>query len=69
MSSPVEELADHLAASCDAAIVVDGNADAVIERMLAAGWTWTEGRGTEIIGGTKRVRYLTAPHVTSEVPA
>jgi hypothetical protein len=59
--TPAETVAEHLkqCAHARAAIVVDGNADAIIARMLAAGWTWSE-RHTELIGG-KRIRYLSPP--------
>jgi hypothetical protein len=55
-------VADHLAncAQAAAALVVDGNADLEIAKLLAAGWTWTEGMSTEYVAG-KRIRYLTPP--------
>jgi hypothetical protein len=43
-----------------AAIVFDGNADDTVAKLLAAGWTWTEGTTTEYVAG-KRLRYLTPP--------
>jgi hypothetical protein len=55
-------VADHLAncTPATAALVVDGNADLEIAKLLAAGWTWTEGRETEYVAG-KRIRYLSPP--------
>ena len=61
MSAESLAIAHHLkeCVKAQAAIVVDGNADEVISRLLAAGWTWHE-RETEYIG-SKRLRYLVPP--------
>jgi hypothetical protein len=58
--SPAAALVDHLAEcrQADALIVVDGNGDDVIARMIAAGWTLRE--GTEYAYG-KRIRMMTPP--------
>lgn len=57
-SSPAEVLAGHVKQQgADAAIVVDGSADKIIEDMLAAGWTYLR---TELMAG-KRIRYLQPP--------
>jgi hypothetical protein len=60
LTPPVELLANRLKENADAAIVVDGSADPVIEKMLAAGWMWDEEHPTENVAG-KRIRYLKAP--------
>jgi hypothetical protein len=62
MSGPqdgVSVLAEHLARchSVDAAIVVDGTADDLVDRLLADGWAY---EGVEYVAG-KRVRYLVPP--------
>jgi hypothetical protein len=51
---------EHLAECTDAKamIVVDGNADDIVARMVAAGWGLRE--RTDHIAG-KRIRYLTGP--------
>lgn len=58
---PAEIVAGHLTQCTDAqaAIVVDGNADDIIARLLADGWTWSE-RPAEY-GFGKRIRYLCPP--------
>ena len=45
------------------AIVVDGNADDIIESLTAAGWGQAD--RVEYIGG-KRIRYLTVPVADEE---
>ena len=59
-ASPAARLAAHLAECTDAqaALVVDGSADATIAKMIAAGWTLRD--GAEIAEG-KRIRFLEAP--------
>jgi hypothetical protein len=54
-----EALVEHLVECRDvtAAVVVDGNADELVAKMLAEGWTF---EGTEHVEG-KRVRYLVPP--------
>lgn len=54
-----EALAEHLVEcrEVDAAVVVDGNADELVAKMLAEGWTYG---GVEYVQG-KRVRYLAPP--------
>lgn len=58
--SPAEILLDHIMKCTDAkaAVVVDGNADEVISRMMDAGWILDE--RVDIIEG-KRIRFLTVP--------
>lgn len=58
--NPAEIIVDHLKNCTDAraALVVDGNADEIIERLHAAGWGLEE--KVEYIGG-KRIRYMTLP--------
>jgi hypothetical protein len=59
----VEAVAARLTdAQVDAAIVVDGNADPALARLLAEGWTWSD-LPHEYVGG-KRIRYLNAPPAT-----
>lgn len=54
-----QRLVDHLVEcrEVDAAVVVDGNADELVAKMVAEGWTF---EGTEYVEG-KRVRYLVPP--------
>jgi hypothetical protein len=54
-----EELVEHLkeCRKVDVAVVKDGNADDLVARMIAEGWTYD---GVEYVAG-KRVRYLTPP--------
>lgn len=54
-----KELAEHLkdCRQVDAAVVVDGNADDLVARLLADGWVY---EGVEYVMG-KRVRYLVPP--------
>jgi hypothetical protein len=57
---PAGTVAEH-AARClgvDAAIVVDGNADEIIERLVAAGWT-LDTRVDQLAG--KRIRTVVPP--------
>jgi hypothetical protein len=51
---------DHLTQCTDAqaAIVVDGNADSTIERLLAEGWTIEQ--RVDLVAG-KRIRFLHPP--------
>lgn len=58
--NPADAVADHVAECTDAraAIVVDGSADDVVARMIAAGWTLEE--RVDLVGG-KRIRFLQAP--------
>lgn len=58
-SMAARRLADHLkdCRQVDAAVVVDGNADELVAKMLAEGWTF---EGSEHVEG-KRVRYLVPP--------
>jgi hypothetical protein len=65
MTSPVKRgaadvIAEHLAqcTGASAAVVVDGNADAIIADLLAAGWTLDE--RTDCISG-KRIRFVRPP--------
>lgn len=53
-------IVEHMAECTDAkaAIVMDGSADEVIARMVAAGWTLGE-RVDRVAG--KRIRFLSAP--------
>jgi hypothetical protein len=44
---------------CSAALVVDGNADEIITRLLAEGWTLVDRPSVHCAG--KRVRYLQPP--------
>lgn len=55
--TPAEILAEHVAGctGADAAIVVDGNADSVIEALVADGWELTD--RVEYVEG-KRIRYV-----------
>lgn len=59
--TPAAMLADHLAAchEADALLVVDGSADEIIARLVAAGWTLSD-EPPEITGG-KRIRMMTPP--------
>jgi hypothetical protein len=53
-------VAQHLANCTDAqaAIVIDGNGDDVVAKMIEAGWTLSE--RVDIISG-KRIRFLEVP--------
>jgi hypothetical protein len=58
--SGADILAEHMAECTDAkaAIVVDGSADEIVARLLAAGWTMDE-RVDHVAG--KRIRFLRTP--------
>jgi len=62
--APVDALVQHLVEcrKVDAAVVSDGEADDLVAKMLADGWTY---EGVEYVGG-KRVRYLMAPSETTK---
>jgi len=64
MSDPVENLVSHIkdCLEADAAIVVDGSADPLIEKLLSSGWTW-DGNVQYVEG--KRIRTLTPPKGSS----
>lgn len=55
----VDALVSHLTEcrKVDAVIAADGNADDLVSRMIADGWTYD---GVEYVAG-KRIRYLTPP--------
>lgn len=55
-----DALVEHLTECTDAsaAIVVDGNADDIVARMIAAGWSLRE--RVDLVAG-KRVRFLEPP--------
>lgn len=55
-----DAVAEHLAecTGAKAAIVVDGSADDVVAKLLAAGWTLDE--RTDLVAG-KRIRFLRMP--------
>lgn len=54
-----EALVEHLAQcrEVSAAIVADGNADELVDRLISEGWAY---EGVEYVEG-KRVRYLVPP--------
>lgn len=58
--SPAEVVAEHIAECTDAqaAIVVDGNADEIVQRLQEAGWGISE--RVDIVAG-KRIRFMTLP--------
>lgn len=64
---PADVLVDHLrdCLGATAAVVFDGSADATVEAMLAAGWTWD---GTFDYVAGKRIRMMTPPPTTPEQP-
>jgi hypothetical protein len=59
MTEPIDHLITAHLSHTDAAIVVDGNGEAVIAGLLASGWTWDEQPSVHCSG--QRIRYLRAP--------
>jgi hypothetical protein len=58
--NPADVVVEHLRDCTDAkaAVVVDGSADQIIDRMVAAGWELAE--RVDVVAG-KRIRFLRAP--------
>lgn len=64
-----DEMADLVVARLKATgvgsvLVVDGNADDTVRRLLAAGWRWTDAPPQSV--GSKRMRILAAPPKPAE---
>ena len=60
MNSQADAIVEHLTecTEADAVLVVDGNADDIVTRMVAEGWTLRE-RIDLVVG--KRIRFLEPP--------
>jgi hypothetical protein len=58
--NPADVLVEHMAECTDAkaAIVVDGNADEIVDRLVEAGWTLQD-RVDVLVG--KRIRFMSPP--------